>query len=97
MSGSLSGEGHELYRRDIEQCPAAIRVNISRVDITILDENCGVVCAELDLASEIAGLPFNITFSHGWTAVESYFCSAERQMAAHACAYFKALAIAGRG
>ena len=56
----LSGEGHELYRRDIEQCPAAIRVNISRVDITILDENCGVVCAELDLASEIAGLPFHM-------------------------------------
>ncbi len=55
-----SGVGHALYRRDIEQCPAPIRIDFLHIEATPLDEHCGIVIAEFDLSSEIAGLPFRM-------------------------------------
>ena len=56
----FSGECHALYRRDIEQCPAPIRIDFAHIEATPLDDQCGIVIAEFDLASEIAGLPFRM-------------------------------------
>ena len=43
----FSGECHALYRRDIEQCPAPIRIDFAHIEATPLDDHCGIVIARI--------------------------------------------------
>lgn len=53
----LSGEGPDVMRRDIEQCPAPIDFKLCRAQASLLSEDCGIVCAEFDLVASIDGQP----------------------------------------
>jgi two-component system, OmpR family, aerobic respiration control sensor histidine kinase ArcB len=48
-----------IFRRDIEQCPDSIFYNEHFLDITVLNENMGLMIASFDLHGIINGQPFS--------------------------------------